>query len=117
MANHVSAGIPVTLWVASPTRGSALRCAYAGAGNIPSNNAATPRKKGPRSLTGSRAWSSEHSVQEPTVRLRALTENPQLHAVDVECRVVIASNIASIPPTCLDSLDIAYEAECAAAAR
>src|SRR5690349_9370030 len=67
---------------------------------------------------GTRAGqSSQHSMQEPPVRLRALTENPQLHAVDVECRVVIAPNIVSIPPACLDPLDITHEPERAAATR
>jgi hypothetical protein len=50
-------------------------------------------------------------MQEPTVWLCALTEYPQLYAVDVEYRVVIASNIPSIPPTCLDPLNVTEKAQ------
>src|SRR6266567_3790283 len=61
--------------------------------------------------------SSKHSMQEPTVRLCTLTEYPQLYAVDVEYRVVIAPDVTSIPPTCLDPLNVTEKAQRAAAAR
>jgi len=48
---------------------------------------------------------------------RLRTEYPQLHAVDIKHRVVIASNIPSIPPTCLDPLNITAKPQRAAAAR
>jgi len=56
-------------------------------------------------------------MHEPTVRLCALTEYPQLYAVDIKYRVVIAPDITSIPPTCLDPLDVTEKAQGAAAAR
>ena len=51
------------------------------------------------------------------MRLYALTEYPQPYAVDVKYRVVIASDVASIPPTCLDPLNVTEKAQRAAAAR
>jgi hypothetical protein len=55
--------------------------------------------------------SPEHSVQEPTVWLCTLTKYPQLYAIDVKYRVVIAANIPSIPPTCLDPLNVTEKAQ------
>jgi hypothetical protein len=56
-------------------------------------------------------------MQKPPVWLCALAEYPQLHAVDVEYRVVITSDVSPIPPTCLDPLNVAEKAQGAAAAR
>ena len=55
-------------------------------------------------------------MQKPTVRLGALTEYPQLYTVDIKHRVVIAADITSVPPTCLDSLNITKKTQRAAAA-
>src|SRR2546423_5707250 len=91
-------------WLPPPTAAHsvALRPAH----GIFAENAATPRKpKGP---------SPEHSMQKPTVRLGALTEYPQLYTVDIKHRVVIAADITSVPPTCLDSLHITQKKQRAA---
>ena len=39
----------------------------------------------------------------------SLTENPQSHAMKIDRRVVIACDIAAVPPTGLDALGFAEE--------
>jgi hypothetical protein len=45
-------------------------------------------------------------MQKPTVRVHSLTEYPQLYTIDVEYRVVVASDLSSIPPTCFDPFNV-----------
>ena len=48
---------------------------------------------------------------------RSLAENPQSHAMNINGRVVIARDISTIPPTGLDTLRLAEEAQRSSATR
>jgi hypothetical protein len=45
----------------------------------------------------------------------ALAKNPQPYAVKIDGREVVAGDITAIPPTCLDTLRFAQEAQGASA--
>ena len=45
------------------------------------------------------------------MRRGPLTENPQPHAMKVGGRVVIAGDVATVPPTGLDTLRLAEESQ------
>ena len=45
------------------------------------------------------------------MRRGSLTKNPQPHAMKVDGRVVIAGDVATVPPTGLDTLRLAEEAQ------
>src|SRR4051794_16730501 len=100
MAHHVSSGT-CCFWMAflHPRQRTPLHLGRRRA--IPVESAATPRKG--TLLTRS----SKHPMQKPTVRVHAFTEYPQLHAIDVKNRVVIASDFTSVPPTCFNPFNIA----------
>jgi hypothetical protein len=42
-------------------------------------------------------------------------EYPQQHTVDIQGLVVVALDVASVPPTCLDTLGISQEPQATAA--
>jgi hypothetical protein len=54
-------------------------------------------------------------MEEPAMGSGSLTKNPQSHAMKIDSRVVIARDIAAIPPAGLDSLRLAEESQRAAA--
>ena len=103
---HVPTGLPATRGVFSNARGSALHRTYAGVVKKPTGNAATPCQSRFFLYT---CPSPKHSVEEPAVRRGPLTENPQPHAMKVGSRVVIAGDIATVPPTGLDALRLAQQ--------
>ncbi len=109
MMAHVPTGLPATREVFSNAHGSALHRTYAGVTKQPTGNTATPCQSpedpwASRTFLDTRPFSTEHSVQEPAVRRRPLTEDPQPHAVNVSSRVVIAGDVTPVPPTGLDTL-------------
>ena len=83
---------------ACSARGSALLYTYADA---PTGSAATPCS----------SRSSKHPMEEPPMGCGSFTENPQSHAMNIDRRVVIARDIASIPPTGLDALGLSEESQ------
>src|SRR3954467_11995938 len=56
-------------------------------------------------------------MQKPTVRVRAFTEYPYLHAINVKNGVVIASDFTSVPPTCFNTFNIAKKSQRASTTR
>src|SRR5271155_3667237 len=108
MMAHVPTGLLATRGVFSDARGSALHRTYAGVVKKPTGNAATPCQS--RSLLHTRP-SPEHSVEEPPVWRGPLTENPQPYTMKVGSRVVIAGDVAAVPPTGFYTLGLAEEAQ------
>ena len=108
MMAHVPTGLPAAHRALSNTHGSALHRTYAGAVKKPTGNAATPCQS--RTSLHTRFCSPEHPMEEPPVRRGSLTEDPQPHAMKVGGRVVIAGDVATVPPTGLDALRLAEKA-------
>ena len=102
---HVPTGLSATRGVSSNAHGSALHRTYAGVVKKPTGNAATPCQS--RFFLHTRPSSPAYPVQEPAVRRGPLTENPQPHAMKVGSRVVIAGNVATVPPTGFYALRLA----------
>ena len=108
MMAHVPTGLPATQRVFSNAHGSALHRTYAGVVKKPTGNAATPCQSRASLHT---VLSPKHSVEEPAMRRGPLTENPQPHAMKVGGRVVIAGDVATVPPTGLDALRLTEESQ------
>src|ERR1700738_4396421 len=97
MMPHVPTGLLAAHKALSNAHGSALHRTYAGAVKKPTGNAATPCQS--RTSLQTRFCSPEHPMKEPPVRRGSLTEDPQPHAMKVGGRVVIAGDVATVPPT------------------
>jgi hypothetical protein len=98
--------------VFSNAHGSALHRTYAAAVKKPTGNTATPSQSPPQ-VSSNHPWpafgagqraSPKNSMQKPAVWRPPLAKNPQPHAVKIDRREIVASDIAPIPPTGLDTL-------------
>ena len=105
MMAHVPKGFFAALGVLSNAHGSALLRTYAAAVTQPSGNTATPSWSPPA------VASPEYSMEEPAMWRTPLTKNPQLHAVKIHGREIVACDIAPIPPTGLDTFRLAQQTQ------
>ena len=105
MQTHVPIGQFAALGQLSKAHGSALHRTYAVAVTQPTGNTATPSQTPPP------VASPEYPMQKPAMWRAPLAENPQPHAVQIHGGEIVARDIATIPPTGLDTLGLTQQTQ------